>query len=97
MKKFVACASIILLSASAFASLSPYWNSVNKITAIMMSSEVSGKLMQMPIRSIKQKGEMSYEVKAGKCSLKVRLESQKPDRMGPVHFKVKGVSDLKCD
>ena len=96
MKKYVACAGVFFLSTSGFASLSPYWNSVNKITAIMMSSEVSGKLMQIPIRSIKQKSEMSYVVKAGKCSLKVKLGSEKPDRMGPTQFKVEGVSELKC-
>ncbi len=88
---------ILLLSATpSFAALSGYYDSAEKIGAILGSSEVADALHQAPVRAVENIGSSKshhdlWVVRTRDCDLKVELIPRKPSggMVGKTTYKVK--------
>lgn len=89
-----ACWLLLALAASpAQAMLSPYYDSAEKISAILQSAEVADALHQAPIGAIMNTGTApdgadEWTVRVQECDLVVRLIAVAPDGIGKFTYRV---------
>lgn len=99
----VASAAALLLlgaAAEARAALPPYWQRLREIQAILDSNELAQKLRDTPIDRIERPGEDLYRVRAGPCTLDIRIvddtaDSTQPAAPGPRRFHIEA-SEAAC-
>jgi len=86
---FAAC----LVAAPAFAALSPFYDSAERIDTIMSSPEVADALGQAPVRSIentgtRDDGASEWTVRTQQCDLVVYLVAIPPDGPGMTTYRL---------
>ena len=98
MKKLLLGISLLTLSASVFAALPPYHQSVKEIKAILDSEDVASKLgSARAISSIVRDG-TNYTVTTADCTLSVQItyvSPPRPDYVGSARFKLH-VGEANC-
>jgi hypothetical protein len=93
--------SVTALAANpAFAALSPFYDSGEKIDTILKSNEVADALRQAPIRSVENTGTRKdgadeWLVRTQECDLKVWLVAVPPKGVGMTTYRVDGISSCK--
>jgi hypothetical protein len=67
--------ALLLLGAApeSRAALTPYWQRLREIQAILDSNELAHKLRDTPIDQIERPSEDLYRVQAGPCTLDIRI------------------------
>jgi hypothetical protein len=97
MKNCIAVAVVVLLATgtSAFASLAPYYDSVERIQTVLASTRLAGTIDDH-ITSITEMSDLHYEVVVGKCSVQVSLEAHPPGKPGKTTYTVSALSQPKC-
>ena len=76
-------AAVLLASAAAQAALPPYWQRLREFQAILDSNDLSDKLRGQPIDRIDRPGDDLYRIKAGSCTLDVRIVDDPAPSSGP--------------
>jgi hypothetical protein len=94
--KFVIFAISLVLGSSAFAALSPYWDSVAQIQAVTRTSDLEEVLKAGSIVSIQEVGDLTYLVSTQSCQAKVHLGAQIPRNPGPTTYFVKNIESARC-
>lgn len=85
----------ILATSSSWAALSPYYDSLEKIQAVLGSHPLSGDTASS-ITSITEVRRLVYEVVAGACSTQVTLKAHAPGRPGKTTYEVDSVLPATC-
>ncbi|HKU97246.1 MAG TPA: hypothetical protein VJR58_18315 [Vineibacter sp.] len=87
-----AIGTVLVIVGAAQAALPPYWQRAREIEAIANSTDVANKLGKAPIDQIDRPSEDLYRVRAGTCTLEVRIvddaTSKEPGWAGPRRFKL---------
>jgi len=87
-----AIGAVLVIAGSAQAALPPYWQRVKEIEAIANSADVANKLDKAPIDQIERPSNDLYRVRAGNCTLDVRIvddgSTKEPGWAGPRRFKL---------
>lgn len=96
--KYLLFVPLAIAAQSAFASLSPYWDSALKIQTIINSEDVSEAVLGKPITSISAKEALAYLVETESCQITVRLEAHMPKQghVGPTTYEVDGIEKSDC-
>jgi hypothetical protein len=84
---------VLLAASPAAAMLSPYYDSAEKISAILASAEVADALRQAPIGAISNTGTTPeghdiWTLRVQDCDLQVHLIALPPEGVGKVTYKV---------
>lgn len=85
-----------LFAQSSLAALPPYWNKVRQYQTVLDSQELKVKLNTL-IESIRDLGDLRFEVNSGACVVTVTLEAEPTERPGPTNYSVQTVSEPNCD
>ena len=93
--KTLALIAFLASSASAFAALPPYWDSVKRIEAVINSPVVAARLVG-PIVSIRVAQGLTYDIASVNCTARVTLKAHPPGRPGPTTYTVQSVSRVVC-
>ena len=87
-----AIGTILVMAGEALAALPPYYQRAREFEAIVNSADVANKLGKAPIDQIERPSEDLYRVRAGTCTLEVRIVddtgSKEPGWAGPRRFKL---------
>lgn len=87
-----AIGTVLVMAGAAQAALPPYYQRAREIEAIVNSADVANKLGKAPIDQIERPSEDLYRVRAGSCTLEVRVVddtgSKEPGWAGPRRFKL---------
>ncbi len=96
MKKLIFAS--LFLTASAFAALPPYWDSVERLSVVLKSPEVSRALANGPIASIFDKGNLTYEISTPHCTVLVKVAAKLPSsgRVGATTYVLDKVLQAQC-
>jgi hypothetical protein len=94
----LACLVALLPALPAAAALPPQYQRLAELSEIMNNPDVSSRLMDAPIDAIERIGEDIYSVRAGECTLEVRIvdDPSAEPMPGPREFLLE-VGDAVCE
>ncbi len=87
---------ILLFGTNSFAAVSPYWDSVIQVDAVVHSKAVAD-VLGTRITVIKSLGDLRFEVDSETCRATVTLSATGPNQAGPVSYTVASVTDRYCE
>lgn len=82
----LALAPLVFTAATAQAALPPYWQRAAEIKAILEDGDVANALKDEPVDAVEWSSDDLYKVRAGVCTLDVRIVSDPQDMPGPRKF-----------
>lgn len=87
---------LLTATAGARAALPPYWQRLGEIRAILESNDIARKLEERPIDSIERPADDLYRVKAGPCTIDIRIvDDPQPPMPGPRRYHIE-VGEPAC-
>ncbi|MGE0528680.1 MAG: hypothetical protein AB7G93_20355 [Bdellovibrionales bacterium] len=85
----------LLFGVNSFAAVSPYYDSLEKIQAVLAVYPLS-QATAGPITSIKHVEGLIYEVTAGNCVASVTLKAEAPNGPGKTTYSVEAITQPAC-
>jgi hypothetical protein len=97
MKAIFSALIVLGSSFSASAALSPYYDSVKKIDAVLSSIEVVTAVQAAPVSQVTLVNANTAYVVAGRCQVSVLFEAILPQQPGPTTYVVTQVQRAVCN